>query len=257
MNLLEAVVLGAVQGVTEFFPVSSSGHLVIFQHLFGMKEPQLAFDIFLHIGTLASVLIFFRHDITALFGRDRKLLAPLAIASVPTFIIGFFFKDTVERLFGAPSFVGYMLIVTSAWLFAASLYERNRARAEKNTNSWPGMAASLLVGSAQGVAVLPGISRSGATIATGIMSGMEKSSACRFSFLLSVPAVAGASILKLHKIGAGLTAADAPQFIAGGIASALFGIASIKFLLRIVSGGKLYLFGIYCFLAGLITIILV
>lgn len=257
MSFAEAVVLGAVQGVTEFFPISSSGHLVIMQGLFGLKEPQLAFDIFLHIGTLASVLLFFRHDIAALFGKNRKMLAPLLAASVPTFIIGFFFKERIEACFGMPSIVGYMLIVTGLWLASASLYERVSGRAGARKKSWPGFFESILIGTAQGVAIVPGISRSGATIATGMLSGIDKEAACRFSFLLSIPAVAGASVLKARDISAGLTAADAAQFVTGGLAAFIFGVLSIKLLLKIVNGGKLYLFGIYCFLAGLVTIILV
>lgn len=257
MTLAQAVTLGAVQGITEFFPISSSGHLVIMQGLFGMKEPQLAFDIFLHLGTLVSILVFFRTDILALLGKDRKMLVPLIAASVPTFIIGFFFKDIVETYFGMPKVAGYMLLVTGAWLTAAALYSRYAARAGKNVKSWPGLVGSLVVGTAQGVAVMPGISRSGATIATGIMAGLDGQAACRFSFLLAIPAIAGASLVKAHGISAGLTTGDAARFAAGGLVAMFVGILAIKYLLRIVKANKLYLFGIYCFLAGILIIILI
>lgn len=257
MTLTESVLLGVVQGVTEFFPISSSGHLVIMQGLFGLKEPQLAFDIFLHIGTLVSVLIFFRSDIRAIFGKDRRTLLMLAAASVPTFIIGFLFKDIVERYFAMPKVSGYMLIITGAWLMAAVLYSyKHRGAPSSSTKESPGIMGSLAIGFAQGIAVMPGISRSGATIATGIMTGLEKKAACRFSFLLAVPAIAGASLLKAHKITAGLTATEAVSFISGGLAAMVTGIFAIRFLLKIVGGDKLYIFGIYCFLAGLVTIIL-
>jgi len=254
VTLLQAVCLGVVQGVTEFFPISSSGHLVIAQHLFGLREPRVAFDIFLHIGTLTSVAIFFRGDIMALFGKERGMLIPLAVASVPTFIIGFFFKDAIDKYFGMPVFAGYMLLVTGAWLTVAALYSRRTA--PKNAKAWPGVVGALLVGTAQGIAVLPGISRSGATIATGILAGMEKEAACRFSFLLSIPAIAGASAVKMARIGAGLTSGDALQFAAGGLVAMVVGVLSIALLLKIVKNNQLYLFGIYCFLAGSLIIIL-
>ena len=255
VTIAEAAILGAVQGVTEFFPISSSGHLVIMQGVFGIKEPQVAFDVFLHLGTLVSVLVFFRAEILALFvSRTRKLFM-LAAASVPTFIIGFLSKGPVERYFGMPRLVGFMLLVTGAWLFAAVIFQRRRAVSGKAaTQAEPGLWGALAIGVAQGVAVIPGISRSGATIATGIMAGLEKRAACAFSFLLSVPAVAGASMLKARGITAGLAASDAAQFAAGGITAMITGVLAIKFLLKLVGVGRLYLFGIYCFLAGLAVI---
>lgn len=254
MTLLQAVCLGAAQGVTEFFPISSSGHLVIIQHLLGLRDPQVAFDVFLHIGTLVSVVLFFHRDIIALFGKDRRMLMPLIAASIPTFIIGFFFKDIIEQYFGMPVFAGYMLLVTGLWLIAASVYASRTAG--KKTVQVPGLAGSLLVGTAQGIAILPGVSRSGATIATGMLAGIEKEAACRFSFLLSIPAVAGASVLKIGKIGAGLTSAHALQFAAGGLVATVVGIISIALLLKIVNRGRLWIFGIYCFLAGVLIIIM-
>ena len=254
MSLAQAVISGAVQGITEFFPISSSGHLVILHSLFRVNEPQLAFDIFLHIGTLGSIFIFFWHDIVSLFGKNKRLLLAIIIASIPTFIIGFFFKDSIERLFGMPKVVGWMLIVTGVWLTAATIYS---ARSVKRwPNGSPGVISSLLVGIAQGIAIIPGISRSGATIATGILAGLSREEAFRFAFLLSIPAVVGASLLKAYKIGASLAATDALQFAAGAITALIVGVVSIKILLNVVKGNRLYLFGIYCFFAGIITIIL-
>ncbi|MCM8761310.1 MAG: undecaprenyl-diphosphate phosphatase, partial [Candidatus Omnitrophica bacterium] len=122
MAPFEAVVLGVLQGLTEFFPVSSSGHLVICQALFGLKEPQLAFDIFLHLGTLISVIVYFRRDIYWLFGKDKKTVLCILIASLPTFIIGFFFKEPVEHFVGMPKLSGAMILVTGAILIFTSLY---------------------------------------------------------------------------------------------------------------------------------------
>ena len=247
MSIFEAVSLGIVQGLTEFFPVSSSGHLVLFQSLFGIEEPQLAFDIFLHLGTLAAVVIFFSKDIIALFSADRRKLFFIIIASIPTFIIGALFKDIVEEFFSAPVIVAYMLLVTGLWLIFAHI---STSRARPDDTKPLGIFNSLMVGIAQGVAVMPGISRSGSTIGTGIILGMDREEACRFSFLLSIPAVAGASVVKGHKIISSLFGPDTLLFIAGGLAAMITGFFSIKVLLKVIRGSSLAWFGAYCILIG-------
>lgn len=251
MTLSQSVILGAIQGITEFFPVSSSGHLVIFQALFGLKEPQLAFDIFLHLGTIIAILIFFRKDIVSLFSSDRKTGIFIVIASIPTFIIAILFKDIFEAFFSMPKLASCMLGVTGGWLILASIGQRNRAGAAKLN-----LFNSILIGIAQGIAIIPGISRSGATIATGMLSGLDGEKCVRFSFLLSVPAVLGAVLFKFQKIGEGLTGSEIFVFLAGGISAFVFGIAAIKVLLMAVKRKKLYIFGLYCILAGLIGIIM-
>lgn len=258
----QAIILGIIQGITEFFPVSSSGHLVIFQALFGMKEPQLAFDIFLHFGTLVSIIVFFHKDIVNLFSRVdcqgqptrffRSTLFYIAIATVPTFIIGFFFKDTVEGLFADPRLVGAMLLVTGAWLFFAS-------RRSKNIKEPSGLNLlnSIVMGIAQGLAVVPGISRSGATIGAGLATGLGRENAFRVSFLMAIPAIAGACILKAHKITTVAAKGEALMFLAGGTAAAVTGVITLRALLGIVKNNKLSFFGIYCILAGILVIILI
>jgi len=250
MTVSQAVIFGVVQGITEFFPVSSSGHLALFQALFGLKGPQVDFDIFLHVGTLVSILIFFRKSIWSLFGKDRKTLFLLITASIPTFVIGFSFKDAVERFFLNPTVVGYMLIVTGIWLTLAAISVRKGAAVKE-----PGILNSLAIGVAQGIAVMPGISRSGATVATGLMAGMEREAAFRFSFLLSIPAVAGATLVKACKIGHGIFGKDAVSYVSGGLVAALVGLWAIKVFLGIVKGNRLHIFGIYCILAGLAAVI--
>jgi len=250
MSILQAIILGIVQGITEFFPISSSGHLAILQSLFGLKEPQIAFDIFLHLGTLASVLIFFRKEISRLFTTDRKWLFFIIVASIPTFIIGFTFKDVVERSFNSPKLVAAMLGITGAWLILASVGAK-KAEPGKGLS----ILNSILIGIAQGIAVMPGISRSGATIATGILRGLDKELAVRFSFLLAIPAILGASAIKLHKITQGITGSEAGYFLAGGITAMLAGIAAIKILLKLVKDNKLYAFGLYCICMALLGII--
>ena len=253
MTLLQAIILGAVQGITEFFPISSSGHLVIIQGLFGMKEPMLAFDIFLHLGTTAAVLIYFRKDIIDILTKDRRIALYIAVASIPTFIIGFMFKEVVEELFTRPHIVGYMLLATGALLITSSFYTRFTRRESTKKIGW---VNSLIVGTAQGIAIIPGISRSGATITSGILSGIDKEQAFKFSFLLSIPAVLGASVLKAPKIGAGLTSGEFIYFTVGALAAMIVGLFSVSVLLKIVKANKLYFFGIYCILAAALIIVL-
>lgn len=252
MTIIQAVVSGMVQGITEFFPISSSGHLVILHSLLGMNRPQLAFDIFLHFGTILSILVFFKKDILALFGNDRKTLLFIALGSAPTFIIGILFKDIAESFFNMPKVVGIMLIITGIWLLAAAFFLHIKRTAEEKGL---GAMSSLVVGLAQGISVIPGISRSGATIATGIMAGLRPLGALRFSFLLSVPAVLGANILKAKDIATNLSGQDALYFIIGALAAALTGIAAIKILLKIVRANRLHWFGVYCILVGTIVMV--
>lgn len=251
MSLFQAIILGVVQGVTEFFPVSSSGHLVILQALFGIKEPMLTFDIILHFGTLVSIAIFFHKDILDLFERERKTLLYLIIASIPTFIIAFLFKDTVEKLFGMPKQVGFMLLLTGAWLIFVTFRSK---KITQGTN--PGILNSFLIGVAQGIAIIPGISRSGATIGAGLAAGLKRETAFKFSFLLAIPAIAGACLFKAHKIALVTTGPEGLCFLAGGIAAAITGILTLKALLKLVIHNKLHIFGIYCIIAGIMAIIL-
>jgi len=251
MDIYHAVILGIIQGITEFFPISSSGHLVILQNLFGLEEPQMAFDIFLHIGTSAAVIIFFRKDILGLFRGDKKTLSLILIATIPTFIIGFFFKDAVEGFFRSVRIAGYMLIVTGIWLGLASRISHIREGKKKEL----GPANSVMIGISQGVAVIPGISRSGATIATAMLLGIDKEKACRFSFLLSLPAILGAAALKAHKISTHLASAEMLSYLAGGVVAMCAGLAAIKILLVMVRSDRFYFFSVYCLAAGILVLI--
>ena len=251
MDIYHAVMLGIVQGITEFFPISSSGHLVILQNLLGLEEPQMAFDIFLHLGTSAAVIIFFRKDILGLFRGDRKTLSFILIATIPTFIIGFFFKDAVESFFRSARIAGYMLIVTGIWLGLASRISHIREGEKKEL----GPANSVMIGISQGVAVIPGISRSGATIATAMLLGIDKEKACRFSFLLSLPAILGATALRAHKIAAHLASAEMLSYLAGGVVAMCAGLAAIKILLVMVRSDRFYFFSVYCLAAGILVLI--
>lgn len=254
MTIIQAVVSGIVQGVAEFFPISSSGHLVLLHNVFGFKQQMLAFDVFLHFGTILSVVIFFRRDISEILRKDRRLLKFIAIASIPTFIIGAIFKDIAENFFSIPLVVGYSLIVTGLFLLFASIWaiywkvvRRSRPLGVKN---------SIAIGIAQGISVLPGISRSGATIGTALIAGLDETEALKFSFLLSIPAVLGANILKVRHIYGNLISGDTAVFLAGAIAAAVTGFIVIKALFGILKRNLFFLFGVYCVSIGAAVVIL-
>ncbi|MDD5495747.1 MAG: undecaprenyl-diphosphate phosphatase [Candidatus Omnitrophica bacterium] len=254
MTIAQAVISGIVQGATEFFPISSSGHLVILHAIFGIKEPQMAFDIFLHFGTLLAVLIFFRNDILKLFTSGKRTLLFIVVGSIPTFALGMLFKDVVESFFAKPGIVGFMLLLTGFWLLAAGLYTiyLKRSGLKRPQNIWN----SLVIGLAQGISIMPGISRSGATIATGMLLGLDKETAFRFSFLLSIPAIFGATALKASRIGSILAGNDALYFIIGGVTALGVGLVCIKALLELIRRDLFFIFGIYCFLAGSAVLIM-
>jgi undecaprenyl-diphosphatase len=253
MTLAQAVISGMIQGITEFFPISSSGHLVILHHFFGLKEVMLTFDVFLHFATLVSVIIFFRKDIIAMFGSDRAMLKFIVLGCIPTFIIGILFKDAVESMFTSVKGVGVSFIITGVFLIIASIVARYR---EKTHKARPlNILNSILIGIAQGIAIIPGISRSGATIGTALVSGIKGETALKFSFLLSLPVVLGVNLLKAKQIYGNLVSMDPIPFLAGGIVAMVTGLIAIKALFGILRKNLFYLFGIYCLVAGFLVLI--
>lgn len=254
MSIIQAVISGIVQGITEFFPISSSGHLVLLHNIFGFKSQMLAFDVFLHFGTVLSVFVFFRRDISNIFRKDTRLLKFIIIASIPTFIIGMIFKDMAENFFSSPLVAGLSLIITGIFLLLASIcaiywkiVRRSRPLGVKN---------SIVIGIAQGMSVLPGISRSGTTIGTALIAGIDEAEALKFSFLLSIPAVLGANILKVRQIYGNLISGDTAAFLAGAVAAAITGFLVIKALFGILRKNLFFLFGIYCILIGAAAVVL-
>ena len=196
MSYTEAIISGIVQGLTEFLPVSSSGHLVVLHHFFGYNQPQFTFDIFLHIGTLFAVLVYFRRDIIDMLKRRPRLLMYVILATIPTALIGFLFIDLVEGLFQNIKLVGLMLFVTAGFLFIA-----DKVSASKSNTGKLSVVKAIGIGVIQGLAIAPGISRSGLTISSGILFGLDKNEAIRFSFLLAIPAILGALILQIIRTG--------------------------------------------------------
>ncbi len=261
MSLLQILFLAVVQGLTEFFPVSSSGHLVIFQVLFGLEEPQVFVDAMLHAGTLLALLAYLRKDLLAIaraLGRlftkqenrlqdkNLKFFIYLVIASVPTGIMGYFLDDFFESMFNSMRTVGGALLVTSLVLFLTKWSK------EKKLLGTPGQA--LLIGILQGMAITPGFSRSGFTISGGLLLGWKREEATRFSFLLSIPAIMGACLYQIHKINWAYS--EWGKVGAGILLSAVAGYFSLVYLARLVKKGKFYLFSFYCFGLGSSALIL-
>lgn len=268
MSVLQAIFLGLVQGLTEFLPVSSSGHLVILQSQLGMKEPQLALDILLHTGTLAAVIICYRLEVWNLLKallsyiapgkvtvekRWRRLLGLIVVSFVPTGIIGYLIGEKLEWVFASPLFAASMLLITGTLLRFTGL----KKVSESAVKSGERISArdSFIVGVAQGIAVLPGISRSGATISTGLFMGFSREEAVRFSFLMLLPATAAAQIWSLRS-GHAVTAAEWPAYLAGATVAFLTGYVALKKLIQITARGQLHLFSYYCWAIGGLAIAL-
>ncbi|MFA5068797.1 MAG: undecaprenyl-diphosphate phosphatase [Candidatus Omnitrophota bacterium] len=246
MSYIHAIASGIIQGLTEFLPVSSSGHLAILHRCSGYTQPNIMFDIILHMGSLFAVLVYFGRDIVDIMIRKRGYILSVLIACVPTAVIGFFFKDTFESVFANVRLIGIMLYITAVLLALAHFAAGNQT-GEKSLKA-PGVIKSFIIGIAQGAAIMPGISRSGATISCGIFLKVEKESAVRFSFLLSVPAILGALIFKLPDWN---TASPfLPQMALGAFFSFLFGLGSIYMVKNAVIAGRLKWFAVYCFILG-------
>ena len=267
MEIIYAVVLGIVQGLTEFLPVSSSGHLVLFQNMFGLKEPELLLDVCLHVGTLAAVCAVFFREILAIIaavlntprlcrehGGIKEMLKQnqevrmawlIVVGSVPTAILGLLFHDMADRIFGSVMIVGFMLIATGTFLWLTRLASIQGRPIEKM-----GAVDSLVVGFVQGLAIMPGISRSGATISAALFLGIDRDLAGRYSFLLSIPAIVGALILGLESPSM-RSSIPLPGILAGALAAALTGYYALKVLLRLVRGGRLHYFSGYCWVVGI------
>jgi undecaprenyl-diphosphatase len=269
MNVLEALCLGALQGVTEFLPISSSGHLVLAQHLLGLQESQLFFDIAVHVGTLMAVFLVFWRDLALMLrgsyraigqaissqtafnsaGLDSgvKMALMILLGSIPTALIGLFLKDVFEQFFTSAKIVALGLWVTAFFLIWSRWAKPHRKFLEN-----PGVFDALLIGLVQGMAITPGLSRSGVTITTGMLLGLRPDLAFRFSFLLSIPAILGALVLEAFHGGG-----NHPEWhvVAVGFFSAFFvGWAALRLLRSLVDKGKLFYFAPYCFVLGVLAL---
>lgn len=263
MSWIEALILGILQGLTEYLPVSSSGHLAIGSALFGIEgEDNLTFTIVVHVATVLSTLVILWKEINWIFrglfkfqmNEETRYVVNIIISMIPIGIIGVFFKDYVEDIFESGLLVvGCMLLIT-ALLLTYSYYAKPRPK-EKIS-----MKDAFIIGLAQACAVLPGLSRSGSTIATGLILGNKKESLAQFSFLMVIPPILGEALLDGMKIVKDASMAGAEistlSLIVGFLAAFISGCIACKWMINIVKKGKLIYFGIYCAIAGILTIIL-
>ena len=268
----QAAFLGFVQGLTEFLPVSSSAHLVIFQHLLGMRNPALLFDAVVHAGTLLAVVLVYGKDLWKVI-RESLFAVPemvrggsaravwqrrphfrlgiyLLIGTIPAAVVGLLFQDAVEQAFGSLPAVGCMLLVTGAILFGTKSSKGTGRDLEDLS-----LRDCLVIGTAQSFALLPGISRSGITIATGLFCGVRRDLAARFSFLLSVPAILGANFLQVYKARGTLQTIHQWPLLCGGLVAMITGYVALRLLLRIVHSGRLFHFAYYCWALGTLVLL--
>jgi len=277
LNILDAILLGILQGITEFLPVSSSGHLVILEAILKVqKTPSILFEASLHLGTLIAIIILFWKKIDEIikfifggFNQQLKiksdknlflryyqddpiarLLILIIISNIATVIIGLGFEDIFRKMFGSVKWVGVMLLITGCILLLTKM-----AKSDSITLENLRVEHALIIGIAQGIAVAPGISRSGATIATALLIGIARPDAAIFSFLISIPAIIGANFKEILSQGVELSYGWLP-ILSGLLISFITGFIALKFLINIVNRGKLYYFAFYCWIVGIGAIIL-
>lgn len=273
MDIIQAIIIGIVQGLTEFLPVSSSAHLVFTPYLLG-TESGLAFDTLLHIGTLVAVVVYFWNDLVHMFksfiasladvphGKFReglredqfkKLAWMVLLGTIPAGLAGVLFKGFFEGLFSNIPAVGAFLIITGFLLYVSEMVSRETR--DKSSLKEMSIKNAMLIGVAQACAIAPGISRSGATISTGLFLGLERELAARFSFLLSIPAILGAALVQVHDI-LSLFDITTSVTVAGFIAAAISSYLAIKVMLKLISDRDLLVFAYYCWIVGPLAIII-
>ena len=272
MSILEALILGVVQGVTEFLPVSSSGHLVLLQKIFGITEPALVFNTAVHGGTLIAVIVVLRWDIWNIL---RRIIQPLTlyliIATIPAVIAALLFKDKIEAAFASGSFLGFAFLITSALLVVSDILYRGIRKpgggwltilnepAPPRLQSEMNCIDAILIGLLQAVAITPGISRSGATISAALFRRMDRDFAARFSFLLSIPAILGALVLQLRELTEA-TPIDTGTIgllpiLVGTVSACIVGFFSIRLTLKIVREHSLRGFALYTGILGILVLV--
>ncbi|HJM12420.1 MAG TPA: undecaprenyl-diphosphate phosphatase [Candidatus Marinimicrobia bacterium] len=252
MDIIDALILGSLQGMTEFLPVSSSGHLVLGQHFLGLSLPGNFFEVLVHLGTLCSVLVVFRTEILKLIqsiksAESKIMLSALVIGTIPAVLIGLSMKDKISQLFENPLAVSFSLILTGIWLVMTKWFVNQQS----NIN----LKNGFLIGCAQAIAIIPGISRSGATIGVAMLLGISPEKAAKFSFLLAIPAIAGAGLLTAIDIDPALVSSlSSGTIIVAFFSSFLVGWAALTWLLKLISKGQFHWFGLYCMVIGILTL---
>jgi len=265
MSLLEAILIGIIQGATEFLPISSDGHLVLIPAVFGLSQPDLVLIGLVHAGTLLAILSYFWRDLIAiaravlsglarrqpLATADARLGYWMVLGSIPAGIIGLLALDFFEAQFGSPTIAAVGLLITAAFLVAGERLKSGAKSLDRLT--W---LDALIIGSFQVLALFPGISRSGTTIAAGLGRGLDRPTAARFSFLVGLPAIAGAGLLSIIDIFSAQGSLPAGHYVAAFVAAAVVGYVCIAFLLNWVKRHTLYPFAVYCAVAGLLYLLL-
>lgn len=250
MSLWEGIVLGFVQGVTEFLPVSSSGHLVIAQALLGIEIQGVVFEVAVHVATLVSILLVYRGRVASLIrgalagDRDAyEYIGLIVVATIPAGLLGVLAKDHIEALFDNPYAPGVALLVTGTFLWSS------KAALAGATDARPTWWKALLIGLAQACALIPGISRSGATVVAAMWLGLEAREAAAFSFLMAVPAIAGAAVLQIPELG-GVSGLSTSVLIGGGVVAAATGVLAIRTFVAMLARRSFHFFAPYCWFAG-------
>lgn len=266
MSLIQALILGIIQGATEFLPISSSGHLVLFPAFAGWDSPSIVFDATVHLATLIAVVAVFWRDILALISAwwqgivkaqpfvstESRLAWWVILGTVPGVLAGFLLEDTFESLFASPPAAGGFLLLTAVLLVLAELLGRRRR--DMTDITW---LDSLLIGIGQAAAISPGLSRSGTTMAVGMFRGLTRESAARFSFILSVPIITGAGLVQLiDLLQHGNVSAEAPLLLTGFFSAAISGYLAIRFFMAYLRKRPLYPFAVYCVIVGILAIVL-
>ncbi len=250
-EMVQVIILAIVQGIAEFLPVSSSGHLNVFQDLMGDMPETAELNIVLHFGTLLAIVVFYRKRIMALLNSDRRVIPMLVVGTIPAAVIGIYVKKFHEELLASPLLAGWMFPITGLMLIVLfRIRERDREYESLD------YGAVILIGLAQAFALLPGISRSGSTIVMGSILGLKRQSAATFSFLLAIPAILGATVLEVKDIvEAGKTETSATALLIGLAIAFAVGLVSLKFLVKWLEAGKLHWFAYYLIPFGFLVVI--
>ena len=258
MDYVHAIILGVVQGIAEFLPISSSGHLVIVDDLITrysdatLPSEGTTMEVALHFGTLLSILVVYKNDLLKVAG-DFRMVTYIVVATVPVGIIGILFKDYIEQIFGQPVWAGVALLFTAGLLLLARMLQKRSA-----DNSAMTLWTAIIVGVFQAIAIVPGISRSGSTIAAAMLCGQSRHDAARFSFLIAIPAIGGAVMVKLKDFYTGeatVNADVAGPVAVGTVIAFVVGIVCLRWLIKLVVANRLHWFAVYCGLVGVATIV--
>ena len=269
MDIIQAIIIGLVQGLTEFLPVSSSAHLIFAQQALGVADVGLAFDVLLHVGTLVAVIVYFFNDIVNMIKgfllslvdlkngnfmgelkKDpyKKLAWLTILATIPIGIVGVLFNDIVESMFMGLTVPAFLLLITGCLLYVSQRMNTGKIDVRNIT-----LKEALIMGCGQALAILPGLSRSGTTIAAGLFAGLDKEFAAKFSFILSIPAILGAAVFQLKDLSGG--SVEIGACIAGFIVAVISGYLAISVLLKIVREKSLDIFAYYCWIVGIIVLV--